>query len=358
MRAGHRFFCGLILSLVLISVSCLFAKEDLIFAVTLIRHGDRTPTGKIKSSPHKWKIGVGELTSLGMNQHFKLGTKLRKRYVNQLKLLPVKYINNEMYVRCTDFNRTIQSAESLLNGLYPLGLGPLLRNGDPAMPAAVQPIPLRTMPVVQDDLLLAKDAHIDKFNEMCEKYVYTDKAWIDKQNELKPNFKKWSEIFGSEINNLVDLMSIADNINVRLRNGVSLPEGLSKKDASKLIKLAEWAQAQQFKPKVIGDYLGSKFLVQLKDDMMKAVQDKQQYKYILYSGHDSSILPVMSALGVPLDFNPPYASNVCFELYKDGDNYFVKVRFNGKDVDLISGQKQCSIDDFSKIVQKSKDGAK
>jgi len=182
--------CALILLLVLVSLTSMFAKETLIFASTLIRHGDRTPTHQIKSDPHKWEIGIGELTSLGMNQHFKLGTKLRKRYVNQLKLLPVKYVNNEMYVRCTDFNRTIQSAESLLSGLYPLGLGPVLMNGNPALPAAMQAIPIRTLPVVQDDLLLAHDAHIDKFKKMCAKYVYTSKDWINKQNEIKGNFKK------------------------------------------------------------------------------------------------------------------------------------------------------------------------
>ena len=104
-------------------------------------------------------------------------------------------------------------------------------------------------------------------------------------------------------------MSIGDNLNVRVRNGIALPKGLSKKDASKLIKLADWAQGHQFKPKVNSDYFGSKFLVQLRNDMQKAIQNKQQYKYILYSGHDSSILPVMSALNVPLELKP----SLCFK---------------------------------------------
>ena len=48
------------------------AEEKLIFAVTLIRHGDRTPTDDIKSDPYNWEIGKGELTALGMNQQNKL----------------------------------------------------------------------------------------------------------------------------------------------------------------------------------------------------------------------------------------------------------------------------------------------
>ena len=44
--------------------------------------------------------------------------------------------------------------------------------------------------MVMGDLLLAHDAHIDKFNQMCEKYVYTNKSWIDKQNQIKGQFEK------------------------------------------------------------------------------------------------------------------------------------------------------------------------
>ncbi len=60
----------LLLTLVLnLNVS---AEEKLIFAVTLIRHGERTPTDDIKSDPYNWEIEKGELTALGMNQQNKL----------------------------------------------------------------------------------------------------------------------------------------------------------------------------------------------------------------------------------------------------------------------------------------------
>lgn len=334
-----------------------FAGEELVFAVTLIRHGDRTPTHEIKADPHEWKIGIGELTALGMNQHNKLGTELRVRYVDKYKLLNPVYVNNSVYVRCTDFNRTIQSAESFLSGLYPLGVGPKLINGNPALPASYQPIPVRTLPVPQDKLLLAHDAYIDTFNKMCEKYVYPSNSWKDMESKYKGKFEEWSKIFGVKINSIMDLFSIGDNLNVRIRNGVEMPKGLSEKDAKKIIWLTDWIQGQQFKPAEVGDYFGSDFLVKLKKDMEDVKAEKQMYKYILYSGHDSSILPVMSALKVPLEMNPPYASHIDFEMYKDGDDYYVRVRFNNKDVELEGGNGGiCKLDAFFKIVDKSAQG--
>jgi len=333
----------------------LTAEEKLIFAVTLIRHGDRTPTHDIGSDPYNWDIGKGELTALGMNQQNELGFELRKRYIDKFKLLSPKYVNNEIYARSTDFNRTIQSAESLLSGLYPLGLGPVLTNGTPALPAAYQPIPIRTLPVPLDNLLLAHDAQIDKFNNMCQKYVYSSDEWKVEESKYLGKFKNWSSIFGSNVQSIKDLLNIGDNLNVRERNGVPFPKGLSDEEAKTIIYLSDWLQAQQFKPKQIGNFFGNEFLVKLRDDMQKTINNTQQYKYILYSGHDSSILPVMSALGVPLDLNPPYASHIDFELYREDNSYYVQVLFNGNSI-VLPGEdmSKCSFEDFSKIVETSK----
>ena len=333
----------------------LTAEEKLIFAVTLIRHGDRTPTHDIGSDPYNWDIGKGELTALGMNQQNELGSELRKRYIDKFKLLSPKYANNDIYARSTDFNRTIQSAESFLSGLYPLGLGPVLANGTPALPAAYQPIPIRTLPVPMDNLLLAHDAQIDKFNKMCEKYVYSSDEWKVEESKYLGKFKSWSNILGSNIQSIKDLFNIGDNLNVRERNGVPFPKGLSDEDAKTIIYLSDWLQAQQFKPKQIGNFFGNEFLVKLREDMQKAINNTQQYKYILYSGHDSSILPVMSALGVPLDLNPPYASHIDFELYRDDNSYYVQVLFNGNSV-VLSGEdmSKCSFENFIKVVENSK----
>jgi lysosomal acid phosphatase len=49
-----------------------------------------------------------------MKRHFDFGKNLRLRY-NQLNEL---YNRNRVYVRSTDYDRTLMSAYSLLSGLY------------------------------------------------------------------------------------------------------------------------------------------------------------------------------------------------------------------------------------------------
>ena len=53
-----------------------WSQDKLIFALDLIRHGDRTPIHAIpKSPPYHW-LGEGQLTSEGMRQEYQLGMQI------------------------------------------------------------------------------------------------------------------------------------------------------------------------------------------------------------------------------------------------------------------------------------------
>ena len=56
-----------------------------------------------------------------MRQHYLLGKAIRKRYVDDYKLLSPHYNHNELKVRSTLVDRTLMSAESHLAGLYENG---------------------------------------------------------------------------------------------------------------------------------------------------------------------------------------------------------------------------------------------
>jgi lysosomal acid phosphatase len=51
-----------------------------------------------------------------MQQHYHFGRFLRDRYLGFLNRF---YDKNEVFVRSTDFDRTLMSAYSLLSGLFP-----------------------------------------------------------------------------------------------------------------------------------------------------------------------------------------------------------------------------------------------
>ena len=62
---------------------------------------------------------IGQLTEIGCQQMHSVGTRLRKRYVDELGYLPSDYDprNSPMHYNCTNMRRTIHSADNLLCGL-------------------------------------------------------------------------------------------------------------------------------------------------------------------------------------------------------------------------------------------------
>lgn len=160
--------------------SLLFADDALIFAVDIIRHGDRTPIATLSAVNYQWQEGPGQLTAEGMQQEYKMGMELRKKYIEQAHLLPEHYEHGTMYVRSTDYERTLMSAESLLMGLYPLGTGPNTSESSlPALPHAFQPIPIFSAPSKYDELIIQQVSSAER-KKLMEQYVYSTKEWQEK----------------------------------------------------------------------------------------------------------------------------------------------------------------------------------
>lgn len=105
------------------------AAEKLIFSLDLMRHGDRAPIKELPKVPYTGITPLGHLTPEGIAGCYQLGTKFRQKYVTQHHLLPAAYDPKLMYVRSSDFDRTLMSAQSVLMGLYPMGTGPQLKDG-------------------------------------------------------------------------------------------------------------------------------------------------------------------------------------------------------------------------------------
>ena len=51
--------------------------------------------------------------------HFYLGELVRKRFVVEYNLLSPNYTNDEIYVRSSDYDRTLMSVQSQLSGIFP-----------------------------------------------------------------------------------------------------------------------------------------------------------------------------------------------------------------------------------------------
>jgi hypothetical protein len=96
------------------------------FVYEIFRHGARSPIGLDNYKDilgQKWSYGDGELTPIGMRQHYLLGYRNKKRYANYLS---PSFDSKEVYIISTDVNRTIMSAYAHLQGMYPPNTGPVL----------------------------------------------------------------------------------------------------------------------------------------------------------------------------------------------------------------------------------------
>ncbi len=324
-------------------------NEKMVFAVDVIRHGDRAPIGAIPTAPYTGHTALGQLTPLGMHQEFELGTKLREQYVDRHGLLPDHYSPETMYVRSSDIDRTLMSAECVLLGLYPPGTGPSLE-AKAALPAAYQPIPIHTIPRNEDNLLV-----IDfnpKLAPTVNEFVHDTPSWKEKTTNLQPQLKRWHELTGINLSGLRDVGGLGDTLFIYQQHHVPLPKGLSNADATEIMKEGEWAFAESFKPHQVGDVTSHELLKAIVDYFEEASQEKSKLKFVLFSGHDTTIAGLLSALRAPGTGRPPYSSDLNFALFKEGSEYKVKINLNGKPITLpgtTSGE--CTLKEFNALLE-------
>ena len=101
-------------------IFCEENENKIIFTMIHFRHGARASTfgGNVDFMGEYWEH-PGEITSVGERMHYILGLRNRKRYFSDKHLLSEKYNSSELQVISTGYSRTIISALSHLQGLYP-----------------------------------------------------------------------------------------------------------------------------------------------------------------------------------------------------------------------------------------------
>ena len=92
--------------------------------------------------------------------------------------------------------------------------------------------------------------------------------------------------------------------------------------------------------------------------MEEAIAGKKTHKLGIYGAHDSTLVPLLVALG-GFDYKwPPFLADVTFELYsneeaKHSKDYFVKVLYNQKPLKIPGcPSEMCRFDDFWKALKK------
>ncbi|KFD54604.1 hypothetical protein M513_04549 [Trichuris suis] len=296
----------------------------LVFLHLVWRHGDRAPVDNFTSNPDKataWPVGLGELTKLGIQEHYKLGEYLRKRYSD---FLPAAYNAKTVHVRSTDYNRTIMSALANLAGLFPLQ-----SHHRWSANVSWQPVPVHSVPGVDDDVDIVKQ-NGDFFTFL--------------RNQT-----------GLPLTSLNDIRFVYDPLNCARIHKHLTPYWVSDEVFQKIrdlfaLSTTYWYKGDEHK-RLRGGTL-------LKDILMRMLsvsnnRTNSAFKLYAYSGHDATLVALFENLGIyDVRLLPGYTSVIIFELREISARYFVRILYkNGIDAQevllkLPFCEENCPLDDF------------
>jgi len=310
------------LLLCVVHVNCLSDEDTSVELLQIVfRHGDRTPVQNYPLDPHNETIwakygGYGQLTQLGMRQHFEYGQFLRNRY----SFLDKIYSRNRVNVISTDFDRTIMSAQSLLSGLFePVDYQKWSKDMN------WQPIPVHTTDAKNDKVFYSNDCprYNELKNEVAQSQEYT---------ELNKKYKDLFEIIdgkaGFETMNLMDLWKIGDVIKIEKSYGFELPDW-AERNFDQIIDSLGWGFYFDYRLPEMAKLTAGPILREIKNNILRKVNNKSPNELFLFSSHDTYVAALTKLLNITETINqPPYASSVLLELRSsnmDPSKHFIKV---------------------------------
>ncbi|XP_055300692.1 prostatic acid phosphatase-like [Sitodiplosis mosellana] len=330
-------------------------SQELIFANTVCRHGDRTIYRPYKTDPwgdvNFWPGGYGQLTNVGKRDCFELGKFFRKRYRGLLG--DGSYSANKIYVESTDSDRAIASALTTMAALFP-----------PKEDAKFiedfdwQPVPVHTSPA-GSDYLLATQRSCDRFDLEMQQFL--------SESYYKGLFKQhWKLISylernsGSKINTLMDVMILYDALYVEQLKELCLPKWAEKVMISggdfEYLALSVYPihTSTTETKKIKGGYLLKSIFDRLTNKTKSTLSPDRSIHASF--AHDMTIVNVLNSLGLYEVHQPPYSSCLLFELYKQNDSHFVQLFYkksaepNGiQELEFPSCGSKCTLEDLYEI---------
>ncbi|CAM9778387.1 unnamed protein product [Ascophyllum nodosum] len=269
-------------------------------------------------APFKGKKGLcksGQLTEVGIRQHLTLGDRMRQAYHS---LLGGDLREDEIYVRSTDYRRTLESAAAFLMSFFPGNSEMTIITDEDESEEVMHGIGLK------HSSKGVTGGHEKTLVGACDRAIELSKT----QNS---NFKARSDVanglaslFGEDM--LAWKMTEAgDALHARSCHNMTLPCS-SKGCVSKELALGVMSEAdRQMCFRYVGAAGGAKatalalypFTQELLTNMRRAMSRESPWKFALFSGHDTVVAPLLASLGAFDCRWPPYASYVAFELWTE-----------------------------------------
>ncbi|KAG5179930.1 histidine phosphatase superfamily [Tribonema minus] len=293
--------------------------------------------GERERAPPRGACAPGQLTEKGLRQHFRLGDALRTAYGHLLSQVTGGH-GGGLYVRSTDYTRTLASAAALLRGLLGAGHGRVTIITNPDENAEVmQGIGLKSSTNVGGggERLLEGDCP----RAITEAQQQAGASALRVRDDV---VQRMADGFGAPAAEM-KVTRLTDHVYARACHGMAQPCGggvgsggggsgggggggarcMGEQLARALMAESDRRLCMEYLG-VQGGFSASRlsiypFMMELLGNMEAAATaaepPAQAPKLALYSGHDTVIAPVLAALGAYDCRWPPYASHVRIELW-------------------------------------------
>eukprot|EP00299_Pterocystis_sp_00344_P019457 c9649_g1_i7.p1 GENE.c9649_g1_i7~~c9649_g1_i7.p1 ORF type:complete len:324 (-),score=47.21 c9649_g1_i7:919-1890(-) len=298
---------------------------------------------------------VGQLTSLGFQQHLYLGQQIAQVYSNLISISP-----NLVYARSTNVIRARQSCEALLAGVF---------ENTPFL----QPIPIFAAVDSDFDILEPMSSRCPNLAKLMND-MRSSAPWIEHIANRTKLLNQLAEI--CQTGDLPDWNSdfdhYSDNFHTRVCHGKDLPcnkgNCVTQDMVDQVFAAAEWEWDYRYfafeRFKKVSMDMGP--LLSVIWDRVKNPNGFQLPRtnntpnVFVYAGHDDTIAPLASALNISSTVGwPPYASNIIFELWSPTDKSkqkFLRVLYNGAVQQIGSCQStECTLADFERYFDQNID---
>ena len=366
------------------------SKEKNLFFICLnIRHGARSPL--ILKDKHNDMLGGkwnsrGDLTSLGIKQHYLIGKKHKERYSS---FINEEYDPKEIKIYSTPFPRTIMSVTSELLGLY--------SNNTYSNNYSFSDIDLDEKDFYDINNKIIPPVQLFSYNKKINKYDRTFESLFECVYMREQVKKNW-EIPHEEINTLIDNFynEFSDAIGKEFKSvnlsllkepkyfDVVCDDILSlyfdKRNFYIIKNLEKYGVNIDKMKEMCDDFLYKQFIyirnggISYKNpfigispiitnilNWMKVRADKnnnfasdyEEPKLVIYSGHDSTLFQMQSFLKECFNIEvekTEFASNQLLELRKYGKKYYVEIYYNDRlkmNITLPEFEKQIKKNIFS-----------
>ncbi|CRK95747.1 CLUMA_CG009204, isoform A [Clunio marinus] len=302
-----------------------FSKRDenleLKLVHVLFRHGSRTPADTYPNDPHVNEtfdpFGWGQLTNVGKQQMFNLGTFLRNRYDRFLdRLLKL----DDVHAQSTDVSRTKMSLLLVLAGLYPPQKTSLEWNKN----LNWQPIPFSYEELNKDSLLLVRTP-CARYAEEMERILHYEVR--DEIDQITPLMNELSNITGWEIKTPDDVQSLYSTLKAEKEFGLKLPQWTENFFPQKLQYVTDRSYVLNAFNSELKRLKGGVFVKKAIQDWNEKALNKLKEKIFIYAGHDATVTNILSAFNVWDEQFPDYGITAILELsqHKETKEFGVEI---------------------------------